>query len=90
MRDDGETCAKMCDNTTKLESDIWLSPSLGTKLKKWGRPLTKDRIENGATLTTAIIARLKNVSGSRQNKMLGFGVRTRSSPGTYTLTSLGH
>jgi hypothetical protein len=74
----------------RLESEIWLSPSLGTKFRKWGRPLTKERTENDTTLAAAIVTKLKNASGSRQSKVLGSGVRTRSSPGTYTLTSLGH
>jgi hypothetical protein len=80
----------MYNNTTRLESEIWLSPSLGTKFWKWGRPLTKERAKNDAILAVAIVAKLKNASESRQSKVLGSGVRTLSSPGTYTLTSLGH
>jgi hypothetical protein len=89
MRDDGETDIETYDDTTKPENEIRLSPSLGTKLWKRGRPLTKERAENGATLTAMIVAKLRNASRSRQNKMLGSVVRTRSSPGTYTLTLLG-
>jgi hypothetical protein len=80
----------MYDDTMRLESEIWLSPTLGTKFQKWGRPLTKERTENNAILAAAIVAKLKNASGSKQSKVLGSGVRTLSSPGTYTLTSLGH
>jgi hypothetical protein len=80
----------MYDDTMRLESEIWLSPTLGTKFRKWGRPLTKERTENDAILAAAIVAKLKNASGSRQIKVLGSGVRTLSSPGTYTLTLLGH
>jgi hypothetical protein len=90
MHDDGETGVKMYDDTTRLESEIWLSPSLGTKLRKWGRPLTKERIDNDATPTAAIVAKLKSASGCKQNKTPVSGERTRSSPRTYTLTLLGH
>jgi hypothetical protein len=90
MRNDGETGAKMYDDTMKLESEIQLSPSLGTKLLRWGRPLMKEHTENNTTPTATIVARLRNASGSRQNKTLVFGVRTRSPPRTYTLTSLEH
>jgi hypothetical protein len=89
MHDDGETGVEMYDDTTRLESEIRLSPSLGTELQKWLRPLTKERTENGATPTVVIIAKLRSTSGSKQNKTLGSGERTRSSPGTYTMTLLG-
>jgi hypothetical protein len=88
MHDDGETGAETCDDTTRLESKIWLSLSLRTKLQKWGRPLMKERTKNGATIAAAIVARLRSTSGSKQNKTLGSSERTRSSPGTYTLTLL--
>jgi hypothetical protein len=90
MRDDDETGVETYDNTTRPKSEIRLSPCLRTKLQKWGRPLMKERAENSSAPTAAIVARLRNTSGSRRNKMLGSGERTRSSPGTCTLTSLGH
>jgi hypothetical protein len=89
MHDVDETNAKTCDDTTRAESETRLSPYPGTKLRKWGRPLTKEHTENSATPAAVIVAKLKNASGSKQNKTLGSGERTRSSPGTYTLTSLG-
>jgi hypothetical protein len=50
----------------------------------------KERTENGATPATATVAKLKNTSGSKLNKMLGSDRRTRSSPGTCTPTLLRH
>jgi hypothetical protein len=88
MHNDGETGVKTYDDTTKPESEIRLSSSLGTKLWKWGKPLTKERIENDAILAAVIIAKLRSVSGSKPNKTVGSDGRTRSSPGTYTLSSL--
>jgi hypothetical protein len=90
MRDDGETGVEMYDNTTRPKSEIRLGSSLGTKLQKWGRPLTKECTEKSSAPAAVIVVRLRNTSGSRQNKTLGSGKRTRSSPGTCTLTSLGH
>jgi hypothetical protein len=49
----------------------------------------KERTENDATPAVVIVAKLRSVSRSKQNKTLGSGGRTRSSPGTYTLTLLG-
>jgi hypothetical protein len=72
----------------KPENGTQLSPSLGTKLQRWGRALMKECIENGATLTTATVAKLRNASGSKLNKMLGSDERTCSSPETCTPTSL--
>jgi hypothetical protein len=80
----------MYDVTMKLESEIQLSSSLRMKLLRWGRPQTKERTENDATPTAAIVAKLRNTSRSKQNKTLGSGVKTRSSPETYTLTLLKH
>jgi hypothetical protein len=48
----------------------------------------KERIKNGATPAT--VAKLRNASGSKLNKMLGSDRRTRSSPGTCTPTSPEH
>jgi hypothetical protein len=90
MRDADETGTETYDDTTRPKREIRLSPSLGTKLRKWGRPLKKEHSQNGATPAAAIIAKLRNASGSKQNKMLGSSERTHSSPGTYTLTSLEH
>jgi hypothetical protein len=70
MHDDGETGVETYDDTTRPKNEIRLSLSLGTKLRKWGRPLKKERIENNATPTATIIAKLRNASGSRQNKTL--------------------
>jgi hypothetical protein len=70
MHDDGETGVETYDDTTRPKNEIRLSLSLGTKLRKWGRPLKKEHIENNATPTATIIAKLRNASGSRQNKML--------------------
>jgi hypothetical protein len=88
MHDDGETDVETYDDITSPENEIRLSLSLGTKLRKWGRPLTKERTENNATPAATIIAKLRNASGSRQNKTLS-SERTCSSLETYTLTSLG-
>jgi hypothetical protein len=90
MHDDGETCAKTCDDTTRPENETWLSPSLGTRFRKWGRPMTKERTKNGTTPVIVIVAKLRSANKSKQNKMLGSGGRTRSSLGTYTLTYLRH
>jgi hypothetical protein len=89
MHDDGETGVEIYDTTTRAESEIWLSSSLGTELQKWLIPLTKERTDNGATPTTVIVAKLRCAGGSKQNKTLGSGERTRSSPGTFTMTFLG-
>jgi hypothetical protein len=50
----------------------------------------KEHIENDATPTVAIVAKLTNASESKPNKMLGSGGRIRSSPRTYTPTSPRH
>jgi hypothetical protein len=86
MHDDSETGVETCDNTMRPENGTQLSPSLEMKLRKWGRPLTKERTKNDATPAAAIVATLKSASGSKQNKTPGSGGRTRSSPKTYTLT----
>lgn len=41
MHDDGETGVETYDDTTRPKNEIRLSLSLGTKLRKWGKPLTK-------------------------------------------------
>jgi hypothetical protein len=48
----------------KPENRTRLNPSLGTKPQRWGRPLMKEHIENGATPTAATIVKLKNESRS--------------------------
>jgi hypothetical protein len=68
---EGETGVKTYYDTTRPENEIRLSPSLGAKLRKWGRPMTKERTENNATPAPMIVAKLRNASGSRQNKTLG-------------------
>jgi hypothetical protein len=78
MRDDDETCAITYDVTTKLESAIWLNPSLKTKFLRWGKPLMKEHTKNAATPTTVITATLKNASESRPSRMSGFDAKTRS------------
>jgi hypothetical protein len=88
MHDDKETGAETCNDTMRPENGTWLSPSLGTRLQRWGRPLMKEHIENDATPATVTVAMLRNVSGSKMNKMLGSNGRTRSSPKTCTPTSL--
>jgi hypothetical protein len=49
----------------------------------------KERTQNSATPAAVTVAKLRNASGSKLNKMLGSDGRTRSSLGTYTPTSLG-
>jgi hypothetical protein len=70
IRDDGEIGVETYDDTIRPKNEIRLSLSLGTKLQKWGRPLTKERTENNATPAATIITKLRNASGSRQNKTL--------------------
>jgi hypothetical protein len=63
MLGDGETGAEMCDNITKPENGTQYNPFLGTKPLRWGRPPTKEHIENSATLA-AVTVRLMNESGN--------------------------
>jgi hypothetical protein len=53
-----------------------------------GETSMKEHIENAATPVVVIAATLRNASGSRPSRMLGFDEETRSLLGTYTLTSL--
>jgi hypothetical protein len=62
--DDRETGAETCDDTMKPKNGTRLNLSLGTKPQRWGIPLVKEHIENGATPTVVIIAKLRNASGS--------------------------
>jgi hypothetical protein len=61
---DGETDAETCDDITKPENETHHIPSLWMKPQRWGKPPTKEHIENGTTPTTAIAVRLKNESGN--------------------------
>jgi hypothetical protein len=60
------------------------------KFLRWGKPSTKEHTENSAILVIMIVAMLRNASGNRPNRMPGSNVKTRSSLGTYTPTSLKH
>jgi hypothetical protein len=88
--DDEEIGTESCDNTMKPKNGTRLNPSLGTKPQRWGRPLMKEHIDNGATPIATTVAKLRNVSGSKLIKMIGFDRRTRSSPKTCTVTSPEH
>jgi hypothetical protein len=90
MRDDDGIGAITYGITTKLETTIRLSLSLGTKFLRWGKPSTKEHTENTTTLAAMIAATFKNVSEGRPSRMSGSNMKTRSSLGTYTLTSLEH
>jgi hypothetical protein len=48
----------------KPENGTRLNPSLGTKPHRWGRPLMKEHIENGATPAAETVVKLRNASGS--------------------------
>jgi hypothetical protein len=48
----------------KPKNGTRLNPSLGTKPQRWGIPLVKEHIENSATPTAAIVAKLRNASWS--------------------------
>jgi hypothetical protein len=53
MFSDRETGVVTCGDITKPENGTRHNPSLGTKPQKWGRPPTKEYIENEAT--TAVV-----------------------------------
>jgi hypothetical protein len=90
MRNDDETGVVTYDVTTKLESMIQLNPSLEMKLLRWGKPPTKERTESATIPTAVITAMHKSASGNKLSRMPGSDAKTRSSLGTYTLTSLKH
>jgi hypothetical protein len=64
MLGDGEIGAKTCDDITKPENGTRHNLSLATKPQRWGKPPTKEHIENDATPAPAIVVRLKNESGN--------------------------
>ena len=64
MLGDGETGVVKCGNITKLENGTRHNPTLGTKPQRWGRPPTKEHIENDATPTATTTVKLRNVSGN--------------------------
>jgi hypothetical protein len=64
MLGDGETCVIMCSDITKSENRTRNSPSLGTKPQRWGRPSTKEHIENCTIAVTATTVKLRNASGN--------------------------
>jgi hypothetical protein len=64
MLDDEEIGAETCGDITKLENGTRHNPSLGTKPQRWGRPPTKEHIENGTTLAVVTAVKLRNASGN--------------------------
>jgi hypothetical protein len=64
MLGDGETGTETSDDIMKPENGTRHNPSLGTKPQRWGKPSTKEHIENNATPAAVIAVRLKNKSGN--------------------------
>jgi hypothetical protein len=64
MLGDGETDAETCGDIMKSENRTRHNPSLRTKPERWGRPLMKEHIENGATPIAVTAVKLRNASES--------------------------
>jgi hypothetical protein len=60
------------------------------KFLRWGKPSMKEHTENSTIHVVLIVATLRNASENRPNRMPCSDVKTCSSLGTYTPTSLEH
>jgi hypothetical protein len=72
----------------KPRNRIQHNPSPEMRRLKYGKPPTKERSQNIATLAAVIVAAPKNASGNKVNRMPCSDARTRFSLRTYSLTLL--